>query len=287
MISDFLKEKLQKEYCENILMDCDVSRCTTFRVNKLKTNMHNVEETLQNLNISYDKVSWDENALVLNENMEKTIQGLDMYKNGEIYLQSLSSMLPPIVLNPKPKENILDMCAAPGSKTTQIAAISENKAYITACERNKVRAERLKHNIEMQGCRGTTVIVRDARDLDDFLKFDKILLDAPCSGSGTESASKIFTKDLIQKCVKTQSALLNKAIKLLKSGGQLVYSTCSILREENEEQIYKLLEKNKNLELIPLIIDNIPQLKSKIDGTILIRPDKLYEGFFIAKIKKK
>ena len=102
-------------------------------------------------------------------------------------MQSLSSMLPPIILNPKEKENILDMAAAPGSKTTQIASITNNNSYITACEINNIRAERLKYNIEKQGVNCAFVMVKDARKLDDFFSFDKILLDAPCSGSGTIS----------------------------------------------------------------------------------------------------
>ena len=110
---------------------------------------------------------------------------MDIYKNGKIYLQSLSSMLPPIVLNPMPKNDILDMTAAPGGKTTQIAALSNNEANITACEINKIRAERLRYNLDKQGASSVFVMLEDARNIDNFFSFDQILLDSPCSGSGT------------------------------------------------------------------------------------------------------
>ena len=102
--------------------------------------------------------------MIIENAREDKLKNLEIYKNGEIYLQSLSSMLPPIILEPKENENILDMAAAPGGKTTQIAAISRNNAMITACEKNKIRLERLKYNIEKQGAR-VNVIAQDAREL--------------------------------------------------------------------------------------------------------------------------
>ena len=222
--------------------------------------------------------------------MENTLKELDIYQNGEIYIQSFSSMLPPIILDPKPKENILDMCAAPGGKTTQLAAISGNKAYITACERNPIRSEKLKYNIERQGAKGISVIIKDARELDDFLKFDKILLDAPCSGSGTlyledKEIDKTFTEELIKKSVRRQISLIKKAIRLLKPGGELVYSTCSILKEENENVVKQILDNN--VQVIPIELDDtIPYLHTTIDGTVCVMPTKVFEGFFVAKIKK-
>lgn len=134
-------------------------------------------------------------------------------------------------------------------------------------------------------------MVRDARDLDDFLSFDKILLDAPCSGSGTiyaydNNIGKYFTEELIKKSTKTQVTLLKKAIKLLNPGGELVYSTCSILKEENEE-IIKQAIAGTNTEIIPIELDSsIPLLPVTVEGTVCVMPCKLYEGFFVAKIRK-
>ena len=136
----------------------------------------------------------------------------------------------------------------------------------------------------------------DARKIDNFFSFDQILLDAPCSGSGTihlenPKLETIFTKQLIDKSVTTQIALLNKAIHLLKVGKEMVYSTCSILKNENEEVIKKVL-KGKNIEIVPIQLEEmkgmekLPLLPTTIEGTLCVAPNELYEGFFIAKIRK-
>ena len=169
-------EELAKEISENR----GIKRKTTFRVNTLKSNNEKIEKVLEENNLAFRKVSWYDSAYILENSTEKDLQELDIYKNGEIYLQSLSSMLPPIVLEPKEESDILDMTAAPGGKATQLAALTNNKANITACEMNSIRAERLKYNIEKQGA-SCYVMIKDARNIDDFFKFDQILLDAPCS----------------------------------------------------------------------------------------------------------
>ncbi len=296
-IPDFLYERLLKQYgeklTESILKGYSVKRYVTLRVNTLKSNTDKIKEFLNSSNIKYEEVEWSSEALILEEMDETEIRKLSIYENGDIYLQSLSSMLPAIVLDPKPDENILDMAAAPGGKTTQMASISQNKALITACEKNKTRAERLKYNIEKQGASRVNVLIEDARNLDSYFSFDKILLDAPCSGSGTiniknEKLEKIFTEELINRSVKTQYELLKKAISILKSGHEMVYSTCSVLEEENEKNIEKIL-KNQNIEIVPIdenLFEGASLLPSKIKGTIVIAPNELYEGFFIAKLRK-
>lgn len=297
-IPDFLYERLLKQYgeklTESILKGYSTKRYVTLRVNTLKSNTEQIKDTLNSLNIKYREVMWSREALILEELDETEIRKLPIYENGEIYLQSLSSMLPAIILEPKPDENILDMAAAPGGKTTQMASISQNKALITACEKNKIRAEKLKYNIEKQGASRVNVLIEDARNLDSYFSFDKILLDAPCSGSGTiniknEKLEKIFTEELINRSVKTQYELLKKAISILKSGHEMVYSTCSVLEEENEKNIEKIL-KNQNIEIVPIdenLFEGASLLPSKIKGTIVVAPNELYEGFFIAKLRKR
>ena len=107
-------------------------------------------------------------------------------------MQSLSSMLPPVILEPKEGKDILDMAAAPGGKTTQMAALTNNKAHITACEMNNIRIEKLKYNLEKQGASCVYVMNKDSRQIDDFFSFDQILLDSPCSGSGTIDLNKVW-----------------------------------------------------------------------------------------------
>lgn len=296
-IPDFLYEILLNEYGENltnkIIEGYFSNRPTTFRVNTLKADVNEIENKLNELSVGFKKVPWNDTAFIIDSVKENEIKELEIYKNGEIYLQSLSSMIPPMVVDPKEGENILDMAAAPGGKTTQMACMSDNKSMITACEKNKIRAERLKYNLEKQGTSRVTVMLKDARRLDDFFSFDKILLDAPCSGSGTldlnnDNVEKIFTEELIDRSVKTQKELIKKAVKVLKVNGELIYSTCSILKEENERVVEEIL-KSGNMEIIPIdskIFESVPLLPVSIDGTICVCPSELYEGFFVAKLRK-
>lgn len=294
-IPEFLYEILIKEYGENvtkkIIEGYSKKRPTTFRVNTVKTDINTVKDELQNLKINFREINWNKNAFILDDETE--IRQTSLYENGEIYIQNLSSMIPPIVLAPKAGESILDMAAAPGGKTTQMANLSDNKAMITACEKNKIRAERLKYNLEKQGAGRVNVMQQDARKLSDFFSFDKILLDAPCSGSGTinvfdNNVEKYYTKELLNRSIKTQKELLRKAEKIVKSDGEIIYSTCSILKEENENIVKEILDKT-NLEIIPIDekdFEGIPLLPVTIPGTICVCPNELYEGFFVAKLRK-
>ena len=291
-IPQFLNDILIKQYGEEItnriIGGYGKQRYVTLRANRNKIKIENVKEKLTENKIEFKEVEWYKDALIIENVREDEIRKLPMYENGEIYLQSLSSMLPPIFLEPRAGENILDMSAAPGGKTTQIAAMTENKAYITACEKNKIRAERLKYNLRKQGATCVNIMTEDARHLSDYFSFDKILLDAPCSGSGTDNVFEAkFSKELIQESCKTQEALIKKALNILKPGGELIYSTCSILKQENEEILNKVVKAGK-VEIVPIIVEEkIPTLAVNIEGTICVCPTELYEGFFVAKIKKR
>ena len=291
-IPKFFKTMLLEQYEEDtvnmIIQGLHEKKIVTLRVNTIKSNKDEVKQELSKENINFKDVNWYKDALIIENVREEQIQKLEIYKQGKIYLQSLSSMIPPIILDPKPGENILDMAAAPGGKTTQMAAISDNKAFITACERNKIRGEKLKYNLQKQGIASVNVMLEDARNLSDFFSFDKILLDAPCSGSGTDNVfKKNFTKELIQKSSKTQEILLKKALKILKPGGEIIYSTCSILQTENEKILEKSL-KNTSAKLVPVkLSEEILCLPSKIKEVAVIAPNEMFEGFFVAKIVKQ
>lgn len=295
VLPEFLEKMILEQYGQELLEKIKKGyfqdRLTTLRVNTLKTEKEKIKNVFEEKGIKYKEINWYNDALIIENVKEEEIRKLEIYENGEIYLQSLSSMIPPIILNPKPEENILDMASAPGGKTTQMSALSNGKAFITACEKNKIRAERLKYNIEKQGTKRITIMTEDARKLDDFFSFDKILLDAPCSGSGTinikdEKIKNIFTDELIKRSTKVQEELLMKAIKLLKPEQEMVYSTCSILKQENEEIVKKVLNKTKS-KIVPIPeLEGIPTLPVTIEGTMCVMPTELYEGFFVAKIKK-
>ena len=294
----FLEEMLEKQYgketTKEIIQGYTAKRKTTLRVNTIKNNIKEIKDELEKEKVKYEQVTWSKDAIIIKNADEKAIQEMEIYKKGKIYMQSLSSMLPPIILEPKEGIDILDMAAAPGGKTTQIAALTNNKSHITACEKNKIRAERLKYNIDKQGATCVFIMPKDSRFIDDFFSFDQILLDAPCSGSGTlnfndTNTEKYFTKQLIERSVSVQKTLLKKAIKLLKPGHEMVYSTCSILSCENEEVINSILKDGK-AGIIPINfkgIESLPILHSKIHGTLCVCPTDLYEGFFVAKIRKK
>ena len=279
---EFLKKILSNEYSNNyvynILDGYNANRKTTIRVNTLISTFEEVIQFLDKNNISYSAVSDIQNAIIINDSYDVTKTKL--YENGAIYLQSLSSMLPPLILNPKEDAHILDMCAAPGSKTTQLAALTNNKACITACEFDKIRAERLKYNLNKLGTSRVTVLVKDSRNLDEFFRFDTIMLDAPCSGSGTvllnEESKQVFNQKVIDKCQKRQISLLKKGLSMLNKNGVLVYSTCSILKEENEQVLKACL--NNNFELLPIDKEkyDLPYLPS-LENTITIAPTELYE----------
>lgn len=288
----FLREMLLRQYgseVNRIEAGYAVERPVTFRVNTLKTSAEAVTKELECRGIVFRRVSWYEDAFIIEGVREAEIQKLELYERGEIYLQSLSSMLPPLLMDPQAGEAILDMTAAPGGKTTQLAALSGGKALITACEKDKIRFDRLKFNLARQGASRVNAMQVDASKLDDFFRFDKILLDAPCSGSGTirMSESIHITEKLISGCQRSQEALLTKALKLLKRGGTLIYSTCSVLKQENEEVLERVLPKlgGRLCPIEELFIKDFPLLLGK-EGTVTVCPDDLFEGFFIAKIQK-
>ena len=304
IVSSFLDERVSVAFDSAVadrIFDgyraaCD--RPVTLRANTLRATASDVAAALEDAGIAFEMVSWYGDAFVLADGVrERAVWDLDIYQQGGVYLQSLSSMMPPLVLEPYRGADILDMCAAPGGKTSQIAALTGGAAHITACEMNGPRAEKLTYNLEKLGARNVQVMRTDARRLDEFFSFDQILLDAPCTGSGTacasdERAAKRITEALLKKVTRSQRALLDRALTVLKPGGALIYSTCSILPEENEEQVATALKHHRDCEVKPvdtLAFDGADApdiLPGRIEGTRTICPSRLYEGFFIAKLVK-
>jgi len=296
-IIEELKDRLRMSYHEDIVLKIiegyQKKRVVSLRINTLKTTPDHVDQVLKEHNIRYENISWYEAARIVHTH-ESELMKLDLFLNGEIYLQSLSSMIPALILDPKPKTDILDMAAAPGGKTTQIATITHNMCHLTACEAHPIRAEKLKFNLHRQGAKNVSVLIQDARKLDPYFTFDQILLDAPCTGTGTfefdhPQTYQTFSMKLLEHVTLTQKELLQAAVRMLKPGKTFVYSTCSILPEENEKQIEHLLKTGK-VELVPIDdcwFHQLPTLSSRLKGTLLIPPTEYFEGFFVAKLKKK
>ncbi len=296
-IPELLHQKLIAQYGEALANDIErgfIRRPVTLRVNTIKTTVEAVKQLLDGAGIDYREVPWYEEALILPDVREDAVRALPEYEAGHLYLQSLSSMMPALVMEPQKNESILDMAAAPGGKTTQMAALSGNMALITACEKNKIRAERLQFNLDRQDVKRVNVMCQDARQLSDLFKFDKVLLDAPCTGSGTiivaeDEPERRMTADWVAKTASTQKAMLKKALTLLSKGHEMVYSTCSILREENED-VLKAVLPTMNAEIVPITHEmtrHAPLLPVTIPGVACVQPTELFEGFFVAKIRKK
>ncbi|MDY4855783.1 MAG: RsmB/NOP family class I SAM-dependent RNA methyltransferase, partial [Candidatus Ventricola sp.] len=266
-LAQLLRAQYGEETAERIAQGYAAQRVVTLRANPLKTDAQTVRERLAAQDIETSPVPWYADAMIVRGAREDALTGLDLYERGEIYLQSLSSMIPPLLLGAKPGENVLDMAAAPGGKTTQIAALTGNQAMVTACEMNKIRAERLRYNVQRQGATRVTVMNIDSRNLDDLFSFDRILLDAPCSGSGTVQLGSPrskgqFSREFLSRTTKQQEALLHKALRLLRPGCEMIYSTCSVLAQENEEIVSRVLRKTGAL-IVPLELaafDSVPRL---------------------------
>lgn len=285
---------------DKILIGMMNKRMTTIRTNNIKMTIRELMEVLKENNIKFDRVLWYDDALIIKNATEKDLQVLNEYKEGKFYIQSLSSMIPPIVLQPKEEEKILDMTAAPGSKTTQIAALMKNNGYILANELDKIRVEQLKYNIQCQGVNIVDVRQGRGEDLGKLYpeKFDKVLLDTPCSGEGrfimnNVSTYRSWSEKTVKELVKVQKKLLMSAYEAVKKGGIIVYSTCTINNKENEEILDWAL-KNLDLEILDIntsIKNTIPGFNDKYDQslrkTIRVLPNKEMEGFFIAKMIKK
>ncbi len=284
-------ELIKKEYpndYKDIIEGLNNKRYETFRINTLKSNKDEIISFLNDNNIEYEISSIYENSFIIKS--DYNLYDTHLLKEGKIYLQSLSSQIPPLCLDLNNSFDILDMCAAPGGKTSLIAALTNNEKSIMAVEQNKIRAEKLKYNLSLLNAKAN-VLVTDSTKLDSFFRFDTILLDAPCSGSGTmnlcnEKDLKNFSLLLVRNSSIIQKKLLKKAIEILKPGSSMIYSTCSILKEENELVLKEFLNKNIILDKIDLNIDNDNLLPSILPNVLTIKPNKYFEGFFIAKIKK-
>ncbi|MCX7904540.1 MAG: RsmB/NOP family class I SAM-dependent RNA methyltransferase [Caloramator sp.] len=285
---------------DKILYGFSEKKLTTLRVNTLKYDIKSLMDYFKQINIKFERVKWNENALILKNADERDLEKLNIYKDGLIYLQNLSSMIPPIILDPQEGEKILDVAAAPGSKTTQMAAMMKNRGFILANEVDKIRAERLKYNLNLQGVEIAEVRVgKGERIGDEYTEFfDKVLLDVPCSGEGIISIKdsktyKGWSLKEVEKLSRLQKKLFESAYKALKKGGIIVYSTCTLNRKENEEIIdWAINHFNIDILSIERLDNNFLNgittgLNDEVKKCIRVIPNDVYEGFFVCKIKKK
>lgn len=304
------KEMLKTEEEYKKFIDCILEpQRKSFRINEIKCE--DVKKTISNLKkkISIEKISWLENAFFLNyEKSERTDLGnLEEHFFGEIYIQEITSMLSveclDIPKNIKQDFKVLDMCAAPGSKTTQIGMLMKNKGILIANEIDYKRIAPLNSNLQRCGIYNNIITNLDASLFKGENEFDRILADVPCSGSGIIRKSpltlKVYNPKLLKSFRRKQLRILKRGFELLKPGGILVYSTCSLDPEENELNIQEFLQETPNAKLLKINIKDIKLdckifefndvkiHKNIINNTIRIWPHhNNTNGFFIAKIKK-
>lgn len=289
----------------DVLEALNTQRPTTLRVNTLKATVDTVLRAFGNAGIVTRPVVWNPLAFEVVSPSLRELSETPMYKEGLLYVQSLSSMLPPLVLDPAPGDKVLDIAAAPGSKTTQMASMMENTGEIVANDTSYIRRYRLEANLRMQGVTIAQLGKDDGRSIWKRYPeyFDKVLVDAPCSMEGRFYTPDPKTyKDWSTKKIKILSALqrwmLRSAISATKPGGTIVYSTCTLAPEENEAVVDWIVQKEKgNVALEEIHIPHLATLPgllqwqdkrydSSLAQTVRIYPNELMEGFFVAKIKK-
>jgi len=275
----------------------------SIRVNTLKISVEKLKKRLEK-NWLLTSIPWCKQGFwIEHKGREKRrdIGNLIEHTLGYFYVQEAASMIPPIVLEPKPGEIILDMCASPGSKASQIAQYMQNKGILIANDYKGERMKPLGINLQRMGISNAIITLMQGRYFKDF-KFDRILVDAPCSGTGTIRKSLktllIWNPNVVKRLCGTQRQLIETAFNNLKKNGILVYSTCSLEPEEDEGIINFLLEKYPNAKLQEI---KLPGLKTsptilefenqkynpEIKKCLRIWPqDNDTEGFFVAKIKK-
>lgn len=277
-VPEWIVEKFLNQYdievtnkiCKNSVLKPKL----TIRINTLKTTKQEIIKILEQKNIEY-KETILEDFLYLEK--VKNISELDLFKKGLITVQDIGAGKIPLVVNPKENEVILDACSAPGGKTTYLAQLMNNKGKVIAWDVHSHRVKLVEQTANRMGINIIETYTNDATIFKEELveKFDKILLDVPCLGLGVMKRKPDIKwqrkQEDIEQINLIQKKILENGLKYLKVDGELVYSTCSIIKEENEEIIQEVLKDTTQYKLI-------------MEETIL--PNELEDGFYIAKIKK-
>lgn len=306
--NDFFMETLMNVFPVNELVEfleaSEVQRPLTIRTNSLKTRRRDLAQALINRGVNLDPIGkWSKVGLTIYSS-QVPLGATPEYLAGHYIIQGASSMLPVMALAPQENERILDMCAAPGGKSTHISAIMKNTGVLFSNDVNKDRIHAIVGNFHRLGIVNSVVTCVNGIEYKKFMAgFDRVLLDAPCSGSGViskdPSVKTSKTQVDIQRCYNLQRKLILSAIDCLsaksKSGGYLVYSTCSILPEENEWVIDYALKK-RNVRLVPTGLDfgteGFTSYRERRYHPSMKLTRRYYphthnmDGFFVAKLQK-
>ena len=296
--TDRMQEMLSAEEYQAFLKSYGEPKKQALRLNPLKGDSGRFLELCP---FSLTRVPWEENGYYFDS--EDRPGKHPFHEAGVYYIQEASAMAPVPFLAAKPGERILDLCAAPGGKSTQIAAAMQGEGILVCNEYNRKRAEILAENIERMGVANAIVVNHDSAQLSELFPgyFDRILVDAPCSGEGmfrkNEEAVTEWSPENVERCAERQDEILDQAAIMLHDGGRLVYSTCTFAPEENEGTISRFLEQHPQFHIVPVkkypgMADGVAAWTkhpaAEIGDTIRLFPHHLHgEGHFVAVLEKE
>ena len=294
-----LSQIISAQDLESVLTSFETAQVTAFRLNTHKA------PNLPAFNFPVHSVDWQPNVFYVTEEHRTALLASSAFQNQQIYVQNLSSMLPPLLLNPQKTDQVLDLCAAPGSKTLQLSCLMENEGHIAAVEVVRNRFFKLQANLKAQGATNVRTFLKDGAWVwkNRPNHFDKVLVDAPCSTEARFRTNEpesyaYWSERKIKEMVHKQEKLLSSGIKCLKEGGELLYSTCSFAPEENEGVLSKVLFSFEGqIETIPIDLpfENVQQpltawrgkaFHPEVKHSRRILPTSQMESFFVAKIRK-
>ena len=278
--TEYFYNNYGEEFTKKLLKANNEMPPFTIRVNTLKTSKSDLMNNLKELGFEIEETVYDNALNILNP---KGIIDTKYFDEGHFYVQDLGSILVASFLNPRENSSLLDLCAAPGGKTTHLAELMNNTGEIIACDKSQAKIKLIQENAKRLGVKNIETRVNDARVLNkDFIdRFDYVLVDAPCSGTGLyrKKPDIKWNKDLedIKSLAEIQLEILDKAKDYVKDGGELLYSTCSLSKIENEDVVNKFLENNKNFKIKKLRDREVLKLFPSIDGS---------DGFSITLMEK-
>lgn len=279
-------------------------RRQSIRINTLKADVSETISVMEQLGWQGEAYSWMPEGFTLEAGREQ-LRDSELAANGDIYIQNAASWLAVLALDPKPGDKVLDVCAAPGGKTSHIAAVTNNEAVIIANDNSRPRLAKLRANCQRLGAGIESFTLFDASNITRKLEgeqFDKILIDAPCSGEGMMNYKKdkdfeTWSVAKVNRLQGLQKRILRQAYQLLKPGGTLVYSTCTIAPEENEAVVNYALKNFESIALQSINCEvenrvsavrqwNGREFSSEVMKCLRLKPSTNIQAFFVAKITK-
>ena len=285
---DILEKQYGSENLNQAIISLKKIPYLSVRVNKLKYSEEEFEEFLKERDIQIikkvDTVYYVNSGLIINSKE---------FKEGKIIAQDASSYLAAKNLGAKPNELVLDICAAPGGKTAVLAEEMENKGEIIAIDIHQHKKKLIEENMKKLGIDIVKATILDARNVNkQGRKFDKILVDVPCSGYGVirKKPEILYTKNRenVEELVSLQLEILNSAADILKDGGELIYSTCTIISQENTENVEKFLNERKEFKVKALNIpENVSGEYDKLGGFSINYKEEIMDNFYIIKLVKE